>query len=70
MDIVDVFRRPSDLQGHLEDILAARPKAVWLQSGITNPEFEAALAAAGITVVANRWGAGPRAGRLGEAWPV
>ncbi|KAI8466159.1 MAG: CoA binding domain-containing protein [Monoraphidium minutum] len=54
IDVLDVFRKPSDLPPHLEDILAARPKAVWLQSGITNPEFEAALAAAGIDVVANR----------------
>ena len=37
VDIVDVFRRPQDLAGHLSDILAARPKAVWLQSGISEP---------------------------------
>ncbi|KIY96012.1 hypothetical protein MNEG_11950 [Monoraphidium neglectum] len=54
VDIVDVFRKPSDLPPHLEDILAAKPKTVWLQSGITHPEFEAALAAAGIQVVADR----------------
>lgn len=54
MDIVDVFRRPQDLAAHLDDILAAKPKAVWLQSGISEPTFEAALAAAGITVVADR----------------
>jgi hypothetical protein len=59
VDIVDVFRKPSDLPPHLEDILAAKPKTVWLQSGITHPEFEAALAAAGIQVVADRWGACP-----------
>ncbi len=49
-----MFRRPQDLAGHLEDLLAAKPKAVWLQSGISEPGFEAALAAAGITVVADR----------------
>ncbi|GBF98631.1 hypothetical protein Rsub_10820 [Raphidocelis subcapitata] len=54
LDIVDVFRKPSDLAGHLEDILAARPKVVWLQAGISEPGFEAAVAAAGIKVVANR----------------
>lgn len=47
-------RKPSDLPPHLDDILAAKPKAVWLQSGITNPEFEQALAAAGIQVVSDR----------------
>lgn len=35
VDIVDVFRRPKDLEQHLEDILLAKPKAVWLQSGIS-----------------------------------
>lgn len=36
VDILDVFRRPQDLAGHLEDILAMepRPDCVWLQSGI------------------------------------
>jgi len=36
VDIVDVFRRPEDLPGHVEDILAMdpRPNCVWLQSGI------------------------------------
>ena len=52
--ILDVFRRPQDLPGHLDDILAAKPKVVWLQSGISNPEFEQQLADAGIMVVADR----------------
>lgn len=34
VDILDVFRRPSDLPPHLPDILALKPKVVWLQSGI------------------------------------
>src|SRR5687767_11771540 len=34
IDLVDVFRRPKDIPAHLEDILAKRPKAVWLQLGI------------------------------------
>src|SRR5436189_5508338 len=34
VDLVDVFRRAEDLAGHVEDIVAKRPKAVWLQSGI------------------------------------
>lgn len=50
VDIVDVFRKPSDVLGHVDDILAARPKAVWLQSGITCPEAEEAFARAGIQV--------------------
>src|SRR2546421_274748 len=34
IDIVDVFRRSQDVAAHLPDLLAKKPKAVWLQSGI------------------------------------
>ncbi len=54
IDIVLVFRRPADVPAHLADLLAGRPGAVWLQSGIRHQPTEAALAAAGITVVADR----------------
>src|SRR5947208_2461417 len=32
IDLVDVFRRSRDVAGHLDDLLAAKPPAVWLQS--------------------------------------
>lgn len=54
IDLVDVFRRPQDLPAHLDDILAARPAAVWLQSGIRNDDFAGQLARAGIQVVQDR----------------
>lgn len=54
VDIVDVFRKPSDLPGHLEDIKAKRPRAVWLQKGIRNDAFAEALAKEGILVVQDR----------------
>ncbi|MDI1442939.1 CoA-binding protein [Polyangium sp. 6x1] len=54
IDILDVFRRPSDLPPHVDDILAKRPKVVWLQSGIRNDEVAERLAAAGIEVVQDR----------------
>lgn len=54
VDIVDVFRRPQDIPAHLDDILAARPKAVWMQKGIRNDEVAQRLAAAGIFVVQDR----------------
>ncbi len=54
VDIVDVFRKPSDLPGHLEDIRAKRPRAVWLQKGIRNDAFAEALAKEGILVVQDR----------------
>lgn len=54
IDLVDVFRLPSALAGHLDDILAAKPRAVWLQSGIRHDAFAEALARAGIAVVQDR----------------
>jgi predicted CoA-binding protein len=56
VDILDVFRRPELLPGHLEEILAMnpRPRLVWLQQGIRNDEFARALQAAGIDVVQDR----------------
>jgi predicted CoA-binding protein len=54
IDILDIFRKPSDIPQHLDDILAAAPKAVWLQSGITHPAVEEQLARAGIKVVSDR----------------
>jgi predicted CoA-binding protein len=54
VDLVDVFRRPEDLPGHVEDILAKRPKAVWLQSGIRHEAVAQRLAEAGIKVVQDR----------------
>ena len=54
IDLVDVFRMPFDIPGHLPDILAAKPKAVWFQSGIRNDEAALELARAGIKVVQDR----------------
>ena len=54
IDMVNVFRRPKDLRGHLDDILAKRPKSVWLQLGIRDDSFARTLADAGIDVVQDR----------------
>lgn len=54
VDIVDVFRRPSDIPPHIPDILAAKPRVVWFQSGIRNDEAAEQLARAGILVVQDR----------------
>lgn len=54
LDLVDVFRRSKDVASHVDDILAKRPRAVWLQSGIRHAEVAAQLAAAGIDVVQDR----------------
>lgn len=54
IDIVDVFRRPADVAAHVPDLLAARPRAVWLQLGIRDDASAAKLADAGILVVQDR----------------
>jgi uncharacterized protein len=54
VDIVDVFRRSADLAPHLEDLIALKPRCVWLQSGIRDEAFARALAQAGIDVVQDR----------------
>ncbi len=54
LDLVDVFRRPQDLMPHLEDLIAAKPKAVWLQLGIRDDAFAQKLVGAGIDVVQDR----------------
>jgi len=54
IDLVDVFRRPVDLEQHVADLLAKRPKAVWFQLGIRNDAVADTLAAAGIDVVQDR----------------
>jgi predicted CoA-binding protein len=54
VDLVNVFRRSEDVPKHLDEILAKKPKAVWLQLGIQNDEVARKLAEAGIKVVQNR----------------
>jgi predicted CoA-binding protein len=54
VDIVDVFRRSRDVAPHLPDLLAKKPRAVWLQSGIRDDKTAEALARAGILGVQDR----------------
>jgi predicted CoA-binding protein len=54
IDLVNVFRRSGDVPPHVDDILEARPRAVWMQSGIRNEEAARRLAEAGIRVVQDR----------------
>jgi hypothetical protein len=54
IDMVNVFRRPRDIPPHVPDILAAKPRVVWLQLGIAHPEAAETLARAGIQVVQDR----------------
>ncbi|HSL51247.1 MAG TPA: CoA-binding protein [Candidatus Deferrimicrobiaceae bacterium] len=54
VEMVNVFRRPRDIPPHVDDILAARPRVVWLQLGIRHDEAAERFAKAGIQVVQDR----------------
>jgi len=54
VDMVNVFRRPGDIPPHVDDILAAHPRVVWLQLGIRNEQAAETFARAGIQVVQDR----------------
>jgi predicted CoA-binding protein len=54
IDIVNVFRNARDIPQHVTDILAKRPKAVWMQLGIRHDDVARELAMAGIDVVQDR----------------
>lgn len=54
VDMVNVFRRGHDVPPHVDDIIAKKPKSVWMQLGITNAEAAERLARAGIDVIQDR----------------
>jgi uncharacterized protein len=54
VDLVNVFRRSADVPPHVDDILAKKPSAVWMQSGIRHDEVAERFARAGIDVVQDR----------------
>lgn len=54
VDMVNVFRRPKDIDAHVADILEKKPKSVWFQLGIRNDAAAEQFARAGIKVVQDR----------------
>ena len=54
IDLVDVFRKPDDCLTVLEEAIAIKAKAIWLQLGISVPEVATQGEAAGLTVVMDR----------------
>lgn len=53
-DIVDVFRRPSELDAVLDEVLAVGAPVMWMQLGLSDDAVAARAAAAGVDVVMNR----------------
>jgi len=54
VDIVDIFRPSDDVLPFVKDAIKKKPKVIWLQEGIHNPEAEDLARKEGITVVFNR----------------
>jgi len=54
IDIVNVFRRSEYISALLDDLLAVRPRLVWLQVGIRDHRTAQRLEAEGIPVVMDR----------------
>lgn len=53
-DVVDVFRRSSDIPGVIDDVVAVGAKTVWMQLGIWNEQAAADGERRGLTVVMDR----------------
>jgi predicted CoA-binding protein len=53
-DIVDVFRKPSDIPEVLKEAIESSAKTLWLQLGIEDPEIAQQGHDAGMNVVMNR----------------
>ncbi len=54
IDIVDVFRPSDQVLPFVEEAIRMKPKVIWLQQGIHNPEAEELARNKGIKVVFNR----------------
>lgn len=54
IDIVDVFRPSDQVRPVIEEAIKMKPKVIWLQEGIHDPDAESIAKKAGIDVVFNR----------------
>ena len=53
-DLVDVFRKPSDVAGVVEEAIAVHAPAIWFQYGVINDAAIALADGAGMDVVVDR----------------
>jgi hypothetical protein len=54
IDVVDIFRRSEFVPALADDLLAVRPRLVWMQVGVRDDATAHRLEAAGIPVVMDR----------------
>lgn len=54
IDIVDIFRPSDQVRPVIEEAIKMKPKVIWLQEGIHDPDAESIAKKAGIDVVFNR----------------
>ena len=54
VEIVDIFRPSDQVLSVMQDAIKKKPKVIWLQEGIHNPEAEELARKEGIKVVFNR----------------
>jgi predicted CoA-binding protein len=54
VDIVDIFRAPDAVPGIVDEAIAIKAKAIWMQEGIVHNEAAAKARAAGLKVIMNK----------------
>ncbi len=54
IDMVDVFRKSSDIDNIIEDILACNPKFIWLQIGVINNKLAKIANNKNIPIIMNK----------------
>jgi predicted CoA-binding protein len=54
VEVVDIFRRPSEVMPIVEEAIKIGAKAVWMQEGIINEEAASRARSAGLLVVMDR----------------